>query len=749
MSEVVTLQARTVGQVVYAVLEGDLTKKVELDARGEYWAINETVNSLVEHLRNLADELNGVALEIGLEGRLGRQARDHGAKGSWAHLVVNVNRLAENVTIQMRSFGYVALAVTAGDFTKKIDWDGENEVFWVKEAMNGMIEHLSGVATEIRRISREIGTDGKLGGQILPDGMHGTWADLTTDVNSMSENLTVQLRSLGFVTKAVVTGDLSHLITIEAQGEMEAFIYTVNHMVQDLRSVTSEVIHVATEVDRGHLGSQATAKDTEGVWKDMIRAINRMSDTVTNQVRAVGAVTKAVLDGDLTRKVEAWIEAEAKGEFLEAVYIVNATVDQLREFASQMNRIALCYGKEGRLGLIMGFDKEINGTWLELCDNFNRMAGNITRQLRDIYGVSVAVLTGDLTKKLDWNCQGEILHIMRTQNAMVEHLGLIAGRITSVVGTEAFEHIPDHSYHIPLEGRWAEAIEPVDHVAGTHINQMRAIASLLTAVVRGDLSSQLEFEAEGEMLDLKTIVNTMVRRLNALASEVTAVLVEIGLRGQLGAVANINDAEGAWGKMVTELNRMSVNVTSQVRCLAAVTKSIGGGDLTRKVDIECFGEFDGFAEAVDSLVDCLKTFHDEIRGLMIAIGTEGVLGGVAKVPGLGGSWASLTGDINTMSDKLTNQLRAIYTVTRNIARGDFSVFTDVEAQGETLELLNIVRSTQAQILMLRAEVARVVSEAGEGKGDSSPAIVMGAMGGWQALLDDVNVCSRAFHTGCC
>ena len=313
--------------------------------------------------------------------------------------------------------------------------DVQGEILELKNTINTMVDQLNSFSSEVTRVAREVGTEGKLGGQAEVKGVGGTWKDLTDSVNQMASNLTGQVRNIAEVTTAVARGDLSRKITVDVKGEILELKNTINTMVDQLNSFSAEVTRVAREVGiRRKTGRTGTVKGVGGVWKDLTDSVNQMAGNLTAQVRNIAEVTTAVAKGDLSRK----ITVDVKGEILELKNTINTMVDQLNSFASEVTRVALEVGTEGKLGgqaKVQG----VGGTWKDLTDSVNQMASNLTAQVRNIAEVTTAVAKGDLSKKITVDVEGEILELKNTINTMVDQLNSFASEVTRVareVGTE-------------------------------------------------------------------------------------------------------------------------------------------------------------------------------------------------------------------------------------------------------------------------------------------------------------------------
>src|SRR5689334_15677316 len=391
-----TSQVRNIADVTKAVAAGDLSRKITVDAKGEVLELKRTINTMVDQLRSFAAEVTRVAREVGTEGKLGGQADVQGVAGTWKDLTESVNFMASNLTSQVRNIADVTKAVQAGDLSKKITVDVKGEILELKNTINTMVDQLRSFAAEVTRVAREVGTEGKLGGQADVQGVAGTWKDLTESVNFMASNLTSQVRNIAEVTTAVAAGDLSKKITVDVRGEILELKNTINTMVDQLRSFASEVTRVAREVgSEGILGGQARVEGVSGTWKDLTDSVNFMARNLTWQVRNIAEVTTAVANGDLSKK----ITVDVRGEILELKNTINTMVDQLSSFASEVTRVAREVGTEGILGGQADV-KGVAGTWEDLTDSVNSMARNLTAQVRNIAEVTTAIAKGDLSRKI-------------------------------------------------------------------------------------------------------------------------------------------------------------------------------------------------------------------------------------------------------------------------------------------------------------------------------------------------------------
>jgi signal transduction histidine kinase/HAMP domain-containing protein len=327
MGSNLTAQVRNIADVATAVANGDLSKKITVDAKGEILELKNTINTMVDQLNGFASEVSRVAREVGTEGKLGGQAQVRGVAGTWKDLTDNVNSMASNLTAQVRNIADVATAIARGDLSRKITVDVKGEILQLKKTMNTMVDQLNAFASEVSRVAREVGTEGKLGGQAQVPDVAGTWKDLTDNVNSMANNLTGQVRNIAQVTTAVARGDLSRKITVDVKGEILELKDTINTMVDQLNAFASEVSRVAREVGtEGKLGGQAEVSGVAGTWKDLTDNVNLLAANLTTQVRAIAEVATAVTKGDLTRS----IQVEARGEVAELKDNINTMIDNLR-----------------------------------------------------------------------------------------------------------------------------------------------------------------------------------------------------------------------------------------------------------------------------------------------------------------------------------------------------------------------------------------------------------------------------------
>ncbi|MEU9609218.1 HAMP domain-containing protein [Streptomyces sp. NPDC048057] len=730
-----TSQVRAIAEVTTAVANGDLTQKVTVNARGEVAQLAETVNQMTETLRTFADEVTRVASEVGGEGLLGGQAQVPGAAGTWKDLTDSVNTVFRNLTTQVRDIAAVTTAVANGDLSQKVTVDVAGEMLELKNTVNTMVDQLQSFGSEVTRVAREVGIEGRLGGQARVPGAAGTWKDLTDSVNTAFRNLTGQVRDIAQVTTAVANGDLSQKVTVDVAGEMLELKNTVNTMVAQLSSFAEQVTRMARDVGtEGRLGGQARVDGVSGTWRELTDSVNFMAGNLTWQVRQIAQVTTAVARGDLSQK----IDVDARGEILELKNTINTMVDQLSAFADQVTRVAREVGTEGRLGgqaQVPG----VAGVWRDLTDSVNGMAGNLTGQVRNIAQVATAVARGDLSQKIEVDARGEILELKNTINTMVDQLSNFAEQVTRVareVGTEGM--LGGQAEVQGVSGTWKDLTQSVNSMANNLTSQVRSIAEVTTAVAKGDLSKKITVDAKGEILELVTTVNTMVDQLSDFADEVTRVAREVGTEGVLGGQARVRGVTGIWKDLSDNVNLMANNLTNQVRNIARVSAAVANGDLTKKVTVEARGEFAELAETVNTMVTTLSSFADEVTRVAREVGTEGELGGQAQVPGVSGTWKDLTESVNSMASNLTWQVRQIATVTTAIAKGDLTRKIDIEARGEILELKTTINTMVDQLSSFAGEVTRVAREVGTDGQLGGQARVRDVDGTWRDLTESVN-----------
>ncbi len=672
-----------------AVRDGDFRRSLPQVGDPMLDEIAIVFNGMVDQLSLFTTEVTRVAREVGTDGKLGGQASVPGLSGTWKDLTDSVNAMADNLTAQVRDIAGVATAVAKGDLSQKITVDVKGELLELKNTINTMVDQLSAFGDEVTRVAREVGSEGRLGGQARVPGVSGTWRDLTESVNIMAGNLTAQVRSIAEVTTAVAKGDLSQKITVDARGEILELKNTINTMVDQLSAFADEVTRVAREVGtEGRLGGQAQVLGVSGTWKGLTESVNFMAANLTDQVRSIAQVSSAVAKGDLSQK----ITVEAKGEIQELKNTINTMVDTLSSFADEVTRVAREVGTEGRLGGQADV-KGVSGTWKGLTESVNVMADNLTDQVRSIAQVTTAVARGDLSQKIRVDARGEILELKETINTMVDTLSSFADEVTRVareVGTKG--RLGGQADVKGVSGTWKGLTESVNVMADNLTDQVRSIAQVATAVAKGDLSQKITVEAKGEVAALAQTINTMVDTLSAFADEVTRVAREVGTEGMLGGQARVPNVAGTWKSLTDNVNSMAGNLTSQVRSIAQVTTAVARGDLSQKIDVDARGEILELKTTINTMVDTLSSFAAEVTRVAREVGKEGQLGGQAEVEGVSGTWKRLTENVNELAGNLTRQVRAIAEVTSAVATGDLTRSISVEANGEVAELKNNINA---------------------------------------------------------
>jgi CheY-like chemotaxis protein/signal transduction histidine kinase/HAMP domain-containing protein len=674
--------------------DGDFSVRLPGSWTGLAGKLADTFNEIVTANEQMAHELERVGQVVGKEGRTRERTRFDQSKGAWGEMEVSVNTLVDDLLRPTTEVTRAIAGVAQGNLTQvvRLDVDGrplEGEFLRSATIVNTMIQQLGVFTSEVTRVAREVGTDGKLGGQAQVPGVAGTWKDLTDSVNSMASNLTGQVRNIAEVATAVASGDLSRKITVDVRGEILQLKEAINTMVDQLRSFASEVTRVAREVGTdGKLGGQAVVPGVAGTWKDLTDSVNAMAGNLTAQVRNIAEVTTAVARGDLSRK----ITVDVKGEILALKDTINTMVDQLNAFAGEVTRVAREVGTEGKLGgqaEVPG----VGGTWKDLTDNVNFMASNLTGQVRNIAEVATAIASGDLSRKITVDVRGEILQLKETLNTMVEQLRSFAAEVTRVAREVGSEGRLGGQANVPgVAGTWKDLTDSVNAMAGNLTAQVRNIAEVTTAVARGDLSRKITVDVKGEILELKNTINTMVDQLNAFAAEVTRVAREVGTDGKLGGQAKVPGVAGTWKDLTDNVNVMAANLTEQVRGIVKVVTAVANGELTQKLTVNAKGEVAALAETINNMTDTLATFADQVTTVAREVGVEGRLGGQANVPGAAGTWKDLTGNVNLLADNLTNQVRAIAEVATAVTKGDLTRSVQVEASGEVAELKDYINT---------------------------------------------------------
>ncbi|MFD8233228.1 HAMP domain-containing protein [Streptomyces sp. NPDC059696] len=630
-------------------------------------------------------------------------------------------------------------AARDGDFTK-VPETGHGMVAELIAVYNQIMDRSVHFTFEVRRVRRELVRHGRLDERLSASPGQGLWTSRIDDVNQLLDALVAPAANATRVLDAVAGGDLTQRVdlhdgTRQLRGDLRHLGRAVNKMVDQLSLFTGEVTRVAREVGtEGRLGGRAKVQGLSGSWRDVTEAVNTMASRLTAQVRDIAAVTTAVARGDLTRTVT----VEATGELLELKLTVNTMVDQLSAFADEVTRVAREVGTEGQLGgraQVRG----VSGVWKDLTDNVNFMASNLTSQVRNIAQVTTAVANGDLSQKITVDAQGEILELKSTINTMVDQLSAFADEVTRVareVGTEG--NLGGRAQVRGVSGVWKDLTDNVNFMADNLTSQVRNIALVSTAVAQGDLGKKITVEAKGEILELKSTINTMVDQLSAFADEVTRVAREVGTEGNLGGQAQVRGVSGVWKDLTDNVNFMALNLTSQVRNIAQVTTAVANGDLSKKITVDARGEILELKDTVNTMVEQLRAFADEVTRVAREVGTDGRLGGRAQVLGVSGVWRDLTDNVNYMADNLTSQVRNIAQVATAVAQGDLSRKIDVDARGEILELKTTINTMVDTLSSFSSEVTRVAREVGSEGRLGGQARVEGVYGTWKRLTTNVN-----------
>src|ERR1700735_1667741 len=552
-------------------------------------------------------------------------------------------------------------AMRVGDFSVRMAGDRVGIMGKIADTFNDIVATNQRMAKQVERVGQVVGREGKTRQRIRLGLSDGAWGEIETSVNSLIDDLLWPTTEVTRAIAAVAQGDLLRTVALDVdgrplQGEFLRSAEIVNTMIKQLNVFTSEVTRVAREVGtEGKLGGQAQVVEVTGVWKELTESVNSMASNLTAQVRNIAEVTIAVANGDLSKK----ITVDVRGEILQLKEAINTMVDQRRSFASEVTRVAREVGTEGKLGgqaLVPG----VAGTWKDLTDSVNAMCGNLTAQVRNIAQVTTAVARGDLSRKITVDVSGEILELKETINTMVDQLNAFAGEVTRVareVGTEG--RLGGQAQVPGVAGTWKDLTENVNSMASNLTAQVRNIAEVATAIAGGDLSRKITVSVSGEILELKETINTMVDQLNAFAGEVTRVAREVGTDGRLGGQAQVLGVAGTWKDLTDSVNSMASNLTSQVRNIAEVSTAIASGDLSKKITVDVRGEILQLKEAINTMVEQLRSFAGEVTRVAREVGTEGKLGGQAQLKGLAGTWKNLTDSVNSMASNLTGQVRNI------------------------------------------------------------------------------------------
>ncbi|MGW9205323.1 HAMP domain-containing protein, partial [[Kitasatospora] papulosa] len=596
-----------------AMRDGNFRRRLTVSGDGMLPEIAAVFNEVADRNLHLTGELARVRRVVGREGKLTERLETGACEGSWAAAIDASNELVDDLARPVSEVGRVLSAVADGDLEQRMELRTHTadetvrplrgEFLKVARTVNNLVDQLSAFTEQVTRVAVEVGTEGKLGGQAQVRGMSGSWKDLTDSVNTMAYRLTAQVRDIALVTTAVAKGDLSRKVTVHVAGEMLQLKNTVNTMVDQLSSFSSEVTRVAREVGtEGELGGQATVPGVAGVWKDLTDSVNTMAGNLTSQVRGIAEVTTAVANGDLSQKVT----VSARGEVAQLAETINQMTETLRTFADEVTRVASEVGGEGLLGgqaQVPG----AAGTWKDLTDSVNTVFRNLTTQVRDIAQVTTAVASGDMTQKVTVDVAGEMLELKNTVNTMVDQLQAFGSEVTRVAREVGVEGRLGGQAEVPgAAGTWKDLTDSVNTAFRNLTGQVRDIAQVTTAVANGDLSQKVTVDVAGEMLELKNTVNTMVAQLSNFADQVTRMARDVGTEGRLGGQARVDGVSGTWKELTDSVNFMAGNLTSQVRQIAQVTTAVARGDLSQKIDVDARGEILELKNTINTMVDQLS-----------------------------------------------------------------------------------------------------------------------------------------------
>ncbi|MFD9843096.1 HAMP domain-containing protein, partial [[Kitasatospora] papulosa] len=600
-----------------AMRDGNFRRRLTVSGDGVLPEIAAVFNEVADRNLHLTGELARVRRVVGREGKLTERLETGACEGSWAAAIDASNELVDDLARPVSEVGRVLSAVADGDLEQRMELRTHaadetvrplrGEFLKVARTVNNLVDQLSAFTEQVTRVAVEVGTEGKLGGQAQVRGMSGSWKDLTDSVNTMAYRLTAQVRDIALVTTAVAKGDLSRKVTVHVAGEMLQLKNTVNTMVDQLSSFSSEVTRVAREVGtEGELGGQATVPGVAGVWKDLTDSVNTMAGNLTSQVRGIAEVTTAVANGDLSQKVT----VSARGEVAQLAETINQMTETLRTFADEVTRVASEVGGEGLLGgqaQVPG----AAGTWKDLTDSVNTVFRNLTTQVRDIAQVTTAVASGDMTQKVTVDVAGEMLELKNTVNTMVDQLQAFGSEVTRVAREVGVEGRLGGQAEVPgAAGTWKDLTDSVNTAFRNLTGQVRDIAQVTTAVANGDLSQKVTVDVAGEMLELKNTVNTMVAQLSNFADQVTRMARDVGTEGRLGGQARVDGVSGTWKELTDSVNFMAGNLTSQVRQIAQVTTAVARGDLSQKIDVDARGEILELKNTINTMVDQLSNFAE-------------------------------------------------------------------------------------------------------------------------------------------
>ncbi|MFC4563172.1 HAMP domain-containing protein [Nocardiopsis mangrovi] len=543
-------------------------------------------------------------------------------------------------------------------------------------------------------------------------------------------------------------GDFTVRLNSRRDGKAGELASVFNQVLDHCEQLSSELQRVGGVISsEGRLTERISVSPARGAWGTTVRSLNQLLDEVSEPVTEVAQILDAVAGGDLSQRADLTSRHGAlHGDLLGLATSVNRMADQMHGFTNEVTRVAREVGTEGKLGGSARVEG-VSGAWRDVTESVNQMASRLTAQVRDISTVTSAVAQGHLSRKVTVDVQGEMLQLKDTVNTMVDQLSTFADEVTRVareVGTEG--KLGGRANVKGVSGIWKDLTDNVNSMADNLTNQVRDISQVTTAVARGDLGRKVTVDVQGEMLQLKDTVNTMVDQLDSFADEVTRVAREVGTEGKLGGRANVKGVSGIWKDLTDNVNSMANSLTYQVRNISQVTTAVAKGDLTKKITVDAQGEMLQLKDTVNTMVDQLESFADEVTRMAREVGTEGTLGGQAHVRGVSGVWKDLTDNVNSMANNLTHQVRQISTVTSAVARGDLTKKVTVNAKGEILELKDTINVMVDQLSAFADEVTRMAREVGTEGQLGGRANVKGVEGIWKDLTENVNSMSHNLTT---
>jgi methyl-accepting chemotaxis protein len=500
-------------------------------------------------------------------------------------------------------------AFKTGDLTIRLPKEKYDIYGDLADAYNKMADMAGGVTTEVSRVAKVAGKEGKLTERASVPGVAGSWKDVVDALNGLIAAIAKSSLEIERIHDNISRGNLTEKFAMPVAGDFKVMSDTVNKTVDRLNLIGGEVTRVTKEIGvEGNLGARGEVPGVAGTWKELTDNVNMLSANLRNQVGDIAKVATALADGDLTQK----ITVDAKGDIQQLKDTVNNMVDKVSLIGGEVTRVTKEIGVEGNLGA-RGEVPGVAGTWKELTDNVNTLAANVTNQVRDIAKVATAIANGDLTQKITVVVKGEIQQLKDTINSMVDRLNLIGSEVARVAKEVGVEGNLGTQGEVPdVAGAWKELTDNVNTLAANVTNQVRDIAKVATALANGDLTQKITVEAKGEIQQLKDTINSMVDRLNLIGSEVTRVAREVGVEGNLGAEGEVPDVAGAWKDLTDNVNTLAANLRIQVRDIAKVATALANGDLTQKITVEAKGEIQQLKDTINSMVDSLNALVTQV-----------------------------------------------------------------------------------------------------------------------------------------